>query len=614
MSKEKRPGRLPSSEAQSVKRFAFPFRDKAIDAEWSPGAQEIASIAGLISEPGSRVLGLTSANKATGFRDFSDLGSVFEDSATFCVVPAKWLLAVDADNAEQVDRAERWASWVRSRPGAWALEVASGGGADRKHVWAYLPALADRAEAARRARKARIGLRGGEGGRMRPIYAPHKTGNGWAAPIGYTFAEVRGLLEAAREREGTQNAPAAHLSAAQLEGRTNPRAATEDAPAPNTERPKGNLTGYKTRAGCDGSGSEALHRIMVEALQDGEDPDEVFARVMAEPSAARDHLTKDRADPRAKWERKWEQELLDWQNGKRPPVVGSRDDAKALLRCAAQDVEDHPERWTGKAGATDREVLLALYRLAHDLGSVSGFEVSVRQVAELAKVSSKTAGKALLRLRNADNAGRFPYLKKIASHREGATVRTIGRYRLNFRREVRWMLRKVHTNTHTPDNPLGTVFDSQHPSGDAFRWGCLGPNAKRVLLFLQSVPNASGRAVAEATGLSPSTVSRNLKKLATMGEKRRDVTAFKLRAAVVCKVRGNWVALRDVKQRLERFAFVYRTAGTVSRHRAQHAKDREQWARHCAEVEAKQKLANANAQKHPDDWEPVFEEVGYVAA
>jgi hypothetical protein len=283
---------------------------------------------------------------------------------------------------------------------------------------------------------------------------------------------------------------------------------------PDEDRPKGNLTGYKMRAGCDGSGSEALHRIMVEALQDGEDPAEVFARVMAEPSAARTHLTKDRADPRAKWERKWEQELLDWQNGKRPPVVGSRDDAKALLRCAAQDVEDHPERWAGKAGATDREVLLALYRLAHDLGSVSGFEVSVRQLAELAKVSSKTAGKALLRLRNADNAGRFPYLEKLASLREGANVRTIGRYRLNFRREVRWMLRKAHANTHITAHPLRTVFDSQHPSGDAFRWGCLGPNAKRVLLFLQSVPNASGRAVAEATGLSPSTVSRILKKLA----------------------------------------------------------------------------------------------------
>ena len=334
---------------------------------------------------------------------------------------------------------------------------------------------------------------------------------------------------------------------------------------------------------------------------------------LPEPSAAREHLTKDRADPRAKWEQKWKHELLDWQNGKRPPVIGSRDDAKALIRCAALDVEQHPERWTGKAGATDLVVLQAALRLADDLGSIT-FEVSVRQLAELAKVSSKTAGKALLRLRNADNAGRFPYLKKLASNREGATVRTIGRYRLNFRREVRWMLRKVHTNTHTTENPLGTVFDSQHPSGDAFRWGCLGPNAKRVLLFLQSVPNASGRAVAKATGLSPSTVSRILKKLATLGEKRRDVTAFKLRAAVVCKVRGNWVALRDVKKRLERFAFVYRTTGKMAQHRARHAKDRRQWAKHCAEVEAKKKLANATAQKHPDDWEPVFEVGGDVAA
>ena len=626
MSKEKRAAGLPACDAQNVERMECPSL-RPIDAQRRPEAQEIATIAGLVSAPGTLALGLDGNNKPKGFWALSRLGDCLESGWTFCVVPARWLVAIDADNAEHVTLAKRWAEYVRTLPGAWAVEVSSGGGPDRLHVWAYIPDPERRdaaVEYARRDAGRRDFVRIGDGGRMRPPYAPHKTWTAFAQPIGVTYSEFRGLLEEARKRETAESAPAPSVSAEQIQAGQTLRAAPESAPASNTaqQRPKSKK---------DGSGSEDLRRRIIDALgdcthaerdcdcvkacdctrtRDCDCAERTFDRIMAKDRKARAHLEEDWRGPRALFDLRWSKYAQEWDAGTRPPTLGTTDEAEAMVLGGCEAMERTPEHWKGSAGATDKAAFLAFLRLCWDAGS-QAVEVSERQLCDEARIASpKTVRRALRRLASAEGRG-FAYLERLPSRRRDANSRTIGWWKVRLNADVLDGFHNDPRNTHPKTPTLSNLFvpgvtmksTLSDEAQAAFDPRCLGRNARWVVAHLDRVPSATGREIAEATGLSPATVCRILKKLGTVPGNRSKAQESRLAfvrregGTLAAKVPGGWLTVRTSRERrLEVYADAFGAIETARKRALRFKKDRDAWEKWQADRK-KRRQAWAEKQK-----------------
>ena len=128
MANEKRPGGRQTSEAQSVKRFPIPFRYKGENAERRGRLQAIRRISELSAEPGSRALGISRENESRGLWPICSFRAEADDPAlAWAIVPADWLIAIDADSDAAVESLRIWRGAVEAMPGAWCVEVRSGG-------------------------------------------------------------------------------------------------------------------------------------------------------------------------------------------------------------------------------------------------------------------------------------------------------------------------------------------------------------------------------------------------------------------------------------------------------------------------------------------------------
>lgn len=163
--------------------------------------------------------------------------------------------------------------------------------------------------------------------------------------------------------------------------------------------------------------------------------------------------------------------------------------------------------WKGKAGQTDRAVLIACCQRATSANPSGIFRVSTREVAELAQVTHKTALTSLKRLIQKGfliSAGQAPD--------SGA-----GLYRLGSKtQQVDEKFLRIYTTNCYPVGTVGIDVNSQ--KNDAFEEGALGKTARLVYeAMVGLVEPARGKALAGLTGLSQDQVYRALRKLVGYG-------------------------------------------------------------------------------------------------
>lgn len=526
--------------------------------------QAIRRIAELSAAPGTRLLGYGRDQKKQGFWDLSGFEQALEKSAAVAVVPAPWLDAIDADNPVSSESARRWAAYVEALPGAWAIEVASGG-AGRRHVWAFVPNKSDRAQAWGFAESLGLTFRRGEGGRMRPIGSPHRGGNAVAEPIGRTFQAVEQLLVEARlQNPGISRNRDFEPKTSSTNFVGCPRRA--DRPSVDTlASPVSSVSEVGDAERPDGSND--VWRLCLGAIEEGRAGAALFDELMATDSPARRWLTKKKGEqPRSRFMRQWRRAGRSADC----PLIGTKQEARLLIRAQAGAMEQTLDRWRGVAGGTDRVVLLSLYALADRLGSI-GFDRSVRQVAEDVGVGAATAARSLRRL--CGEGGRTPYLTRIASKRgrvEGGE--SPSRYRIN--RVVRTMAQSETAGRP----PLDAVSVCAH---DAFRYRALGKNALPILWFLETRPSAPVSEIARATHLHRSTVRRILGRLSGFGADPKLKAVIRSFAAVAVEVRGRWVVLREWKLRLDRLAVALGSDGRGDRQRERHRLERARYRATC---------------------------------
>ncbi len=198
--------------------------------------------------------------------------------------------------------------------------------------------------------------------------------------------------------------------------------------------------------------------------------------------------------------------------------------------------------WPGRTGSTDRAVYLAHLAIVKKCGRET-YAASVRELAELAGVSARTAGKATRRL---IKAGVLALVQE-------ATPTLAARYRVVA--DVAPDDAKVHT-TLTPHVRECEVMYISH---DAFRWAGLGKSGAEVWEKLQTEEEATEKGLAEMTGRCKTTVRRRLVQMFSLGlvEPLGD---------------GWWKAVPSVD--LDELAGLLGTAGKGEHERQKHARQR----------------------------------------
>ncbi len=166
----------------------------------------------------------------------------------------------------------------------------------------------------------------------------------------------------------------------------------------------------------------------------------------------------------------------------------------ALIRAA---IDDDPGRWTGRAGATDRAVLLGLLATAERLGRME-FDCSIRGIADEAAVGVKGAHGAIRRLR--------AWVRVVEL---GAGTRAT-RWRLEQSRGQHTGSVLRGTDVSCRDDRGGHVGNARRH--DAFRWTGLGKSKLRVYELLGSDPVGSSE-IATTLGIEARTARRHLHRL-----------------------------------------------------------------------------------------------------
>jgi DNA-binding transcriptional regulator YhcF (GntR family) len=224
--------------------------------------------------------------------------------------------------------------------------------------------------------------------------------------------------------------------------------------------------------------------------------------------------------------------------------------------------------WRGKAGGSDKAVLHAHLVVAERVGAPE-YDLSVREVAELAGVTWRTVRRAHERLVTAG------WLRRVAGHRRGEATRWLlrapGRKRAGGRR-ARPTLRTPPargreecgalgslswTPPNPPSGPPSTTASPLVPGADqdAWRYRAAGKSALQVWHLLATL--STTRALAERLGVTLRAVQKQLQKLE------------RLRLAI--RSGRQW---RAIPGDLDRVAAVYGIAGEGARQRARHDEER----------------------------------------
>lgn len=163
-------------------------------------------------------------------------------------------------------------------------------------------------------------------------------------------------------------------------------------------------------------------------------------------------------------------------------------------------IDSRPDRWRGRAGATDRAVLLAAISIAERLGRLE-FDESVRGLADEAGVGVKAAHTSTRR--------RLSAWLRIVEVGVGT-------------RASRWRLQRLRAQ------PTGSVFARPTDVGcrdertacvgnarrhDVFRWTALGKSTLRIYELLDVEPVGTSE-IAIAAGIAPVTARTHLARLA----------------------------------------------------------------------------------------------------
>lgn len=156
-------------------------------------------------------------------------------------------------------------------------------------------------------------------------------------------------------------------------------------------------------------------------------------------------------------------------------------------------VDNDPQRWKGRGGATDRAVVLGAIQIAMAKGNTR-FNASVHQLADAANVGVKGAFKATERLRD--------WLELVELGR-GTRAST-------------WQLRVRDGNPLCPRKDSSEGFHGARFDSDVFRWEGLGKSLERVYALLGDSP-LSASELAMLLEVTAGTIRRHLRTLESHG-------------------------------------------------------------------------------------------------
>jgi len=541
-----------------------------------PGhADRLALARTVAADPTQQVLLLDQDNQGAGWVPLAD---AVQSGAACAVRVADRLLAVDADDPG--------AGYLQLLDLLCALyvphvEIASGGGAHRRHLWVVLgdlPAdLHSRLVAGVRA----LGLDVRAGGSLiRPPLTPHRSG---AVP---TLLSPTTPTQTQQVLAGPGCGPErAQLLADALPDRAGAPPGGDrptPLPAPLPDRARHLLDHrdprYETR-------SEQLRAVLVSLANAGWDQRAVVDLVLAHPVGERAHRKR---DPRG-WLGDQYQRAVVWVAAH--PAVGDRTETRLLLaRCRSAAASWVWDRGLGSAPATLARVLGAVLDQAADAGTLQ-VSVSVRQLAERAGVGRSAAERALgvlcsqrvlQRVRAASGTDAATY-RIDTNHQVLAGGVPVGGDRQRDTRSDTPPTVPSVPETHTPPcDPASWL-----PDHDGWRWGGLGGSALRVAQLLDpDTPQTAGQ-IAAAAGLSRSWVLVLCRRLAAAG--------------LVSRTDAGWLPAAPETRRaaLEQAAERFGTAGTGERHRERHAAERGSWERLL-----QLRLARQHAVRVPDADDP----------
>ncbi len=506
------------------------------------------------ADPTDRVLVIDQDNHGERWVDLPDAVS---DGCAFALQVSGRLLAVDAD-----DPGQTYLQLLDLLSGLYVphVELASGGGSHRRHLWVVLgdlPAdLRDRLIGAVRA----LGLDVRAGGSLiRPPLTPHRTGTTMStllAPLTPTQAvavlagpgvgpdRARLLVDALTDDPTHQQVPA------------RPHTPPHQTPLPDRTR---YLLDHRDMVYS--SRSEQLRAVLVSLANRGWTQSAVVDLVLAHPVGERAHSKR---DPRG-WVSDQYESARSWVAA-HPPVGDLTDTRVELARCRTAAAAWVWQRGLGSAPATLARVLGAVLDIASDAGVLT-VSVSVRQLAERAGVGRSAAERALhvlvgqrvLRQRRR-GSGTDAATYQIDTHHQ---VLSLGGDR---QRDTKPDTPPTVSSVPLPHTPP-TDPRSWHPDHDGWRHGGLGGSALRLAQHLDPDQPRSAAQIAAQVGLSRSWVLVLLRRLRSVD--------------LIAHTPDGWVAappeIRTAA--LERAAERYGTAGTGQRHRERHAAERAAWSR-----------------------------------
>jgi predicted transcriptional regulator len=181
------------------------------------------------------------------------------------------------------------------------------------------------------------------------------------------------------------------------------------------------------------------------------------------------------------------------------------------------------QKWQGRQGQTDKAVLLACCQRAITANEKGIFRASSREIAELARITRKTASKALKRLVEAKTmvfAGK--------NDTTGANLYRFGTAILKHQSKI------LHYYPTVPQIPVGVDTGVTTQKTDAVERGALGKTAYGLYLVLLSLeqPQKVSELV-QIAGLSVHQVYRGIKRLNQYGLVKKQKTRYQAIAVSV---------------------------------------------------------------------------------
>lgn len=157
----------------------------------------------------------------------------------------------------------------------------------------------------------------------------------------------------------------------------------------------------------------------------------------------------------------------------------------------------HAQPWPGKAGSTDKKILLALTERAK-LESETDARMTIREAGLLAGVWPKTAGKSINRLKEAGLLEQVPSDGRLGN-----------RYRFSKK-----LCDDANNNTRLNFNGVNQVDFQEH---DVWKNGALGSTGLEVYISLLNLGAQSTKELHACTKKHPATIRNSLKKLRMAG-------------------------------------------------------------------------------------------------